>query len=130
MQIRHQKFSKKELFVGQRYRRTYDQKPWPGLALNEEFLKGERLNQKLKIKIFELGDVCKQTSLLKRIADRGLGPKPQLLGNCFTIFGKKSYFNAIGSHFVGVQEPFERTRFLTLESRLKKIKLFQTSFYL
>ena len=25
------------IFVGQRYRRMEDQKPWPGLALNREF---------------------------------------------------------------------------------------------
>ena len=74
---------KEELFVGQRYRRMYDQKPWPGLALNEEFSKGRSLNQKLKVKICKLGDVCKQNSLLKRITDEGLGPKPQLLGNFF-----------------------------------------------
>ena len=37
-------------------------------------------------------------------------------------FGKKSYFNAIGSHFRFPQcsEPFESTRFLTFESQLKK----------
>ena len=62
--------------MGQRYRRMYDQKPLPGLALNEEFLKGKSLNQKLKMKICKLGDVCKQISLLKRITDGGLGPKP------------------------------------------------------
>ena len=54
--------------------------------LTKSFQKGERLNQKLKMKICKLGDVCKQTSLLKRISDGGLGPKPQLLGN---FFGKK-----------------------------------------
>ena len=27
--LRHQSFSKEELFVGQRYRRIEDQKPWP-----------------------------------------------------------------------------------------------------
>ena len=76
MQWRHQQFSKEVLFLGQRYRRMYDQKPWPGLALNEEFSKGKSLNQKLKMKICKLGDVCKQTSLFKRITDGGLGPKP------------------------------------------------------
>ena len=71
----------------------YDQKPWPGLALNEEFSKGRALkNQKLKMKKCKLVDVCKQTSLLKRITDGGLGPKPQLLGNFFTIFWKKNSF--------------------------------------
>ena len=67
-----------------------DQKPWPGLALNEEFSKDRSLNQKLKMKIYKLGDVCKQTSVLKRITDGGLGPKPQLLGIFLQFFGKKA----------------------------------------
>ena len=71
--------------------------------LTKSFQKGERLNQKLKMKICKLGDVCKQTSLLKRITDGGLGPKTQLLGNFFAFFWKKSYFNAIRSHFACVQ---------------------------
>ena len=78
--------------MGQRYRRMYDQKPWPGLALNKKFSKGKSLNQKLKMKICKLGDVCKQTSLLKRITDGGLGPKPQLLGNFFCNFLEKKLF--------------------------------------
>ena len=81
--------------MGQRYRRMYYQKPWPGLALNEEFSIGRSLNQKLKMKLCKLRDVCKQTSLLKRITDGGLGPKPQLLGNFFAVFWKKSYFNEL-----------------------------------
>ena len=44
---RHQKFLKEELFVGQRYRRMYDQKPWPGLALNKEFSKGRAFKSKV-----------------------------------------------------------------------------------
>ena len=43
-------------FVGQRYRRMEDQKPWPG---TESFLKEEGLNQKLQMKISTLGDLCK-----------------------------------------------------------------------
>ena len=35
-------------FVGQRYRRMEDQKPWPGLALNQEFSKGRGLKPKVK----------------------------------------------------------------------------------
>ena len=34
-------------FVGQRYRRMEDQKPWPGLALNREFSKGRGLKPKV-----------------------------------------------------------------------------------
>ena len=44
----------------QRYRRMEDQKSWPSLVLDQEFSKGRgRLNQKLKMKISRLGDVCK-----------------------------------------------------------------------
>ena len=34
--------------MGQRYRRMYDQKPRPGLALNEEFSKRRALKPKVK----------------------------------------------------------------------------------
>ena len=37
-----------KLFVGQRYRKMEDQKPWPGLALNQEFARGRELKPKLK----------------------------------------------------------------------------------
>ena len=59
----------------------------------------------------KLGDVCKQTSLLKGITDGGLGLKPQLLGNSFAIFRKKNYFNGIGSHFVCVQNHLKELDF-------------------
>ena len=85
--------------------------------LAKSFEKGERLNQKLKMKICKMGDVCKQTSLLKCITDGNLGPKPQLLGNFFAIFWKKSYFNAFGSHFACVQNHLKE---LDFESQLKK----------
>ena len=53
---------------------------------------------------------------LKRNINGGLGAKS------LVNFWKKSYFNAIGSHFSGVQRsPFERTRFFTFESQLKKL---------
>ena len=70
--------------MGQRYRRMYCMIRSRGLLVwhvTKSFQKGERLNQKLQMKICKLGDVCKQTSLFKRITDGGLGPKPQLLGN-------------------------------------------------
>ena len=96
--------------MGQRYRRMYDQKPWPGLALNEEFSKRRALKPKV-MKICKLVDVCKQTSLVKRITDGNLGRKPQLLGNFFAIFWKKSYFNAIGSHFACAQNHLKELDF-------------------
>ena len=39
--------------MGQRYRRTKDQKPWSGLP-------------KLKVKMSKLGEVCEQTSVTQR----------------------------------------------------------------
>ena len=64
------------------------------------------------MKIYKLGDVCKQTSLLKRITDGGLRPKPQLLGKFFAFFfGKKSYFNAFGSRFACVQNHLKELDF-------------------
>ena len=63
------------------------------------------------MKIRKLGDVCKQISLLKRITDEGLGPKPQLLENFLEFFWKKSYFNAIGSHFACVQKRLKELDF-------------------
>ena len=58
--------------------------------LAKSFAKREHLNQKLKMKICKLGDVCKQTSLLKHITDGDLEPKPELLGNFIAIFWKKA----------------------------------------
>ena len=53
---------------------------------------------------------------LKCIIDGGLGAKR------LVNFWKKRYFNAIGSHFAGVQRStFERTRFFAFESQLKKL---------
>ena len=49
--------------MGQRYCRTKDQKPLSGL-------------QKLKVKIFKLGDELSKLVLLKRITAGGLGTKP------------------------------------------------------
>ena len=75
----------------QRYRGMKDQKPWPGLA-PESFPKGGGLNQKLQMKISKLGDLCKQTSLLKRITDGNLGIKLPVAGRFFRIFLKKKLF--------------------------------------
>ena len=68
--------------------------------------------------------------VLKRITNRGLGAelpaaggyrglraKPPAAARFLVIFGKISYFNAIRM----CSEPFERIRFLTFESQLKKL---------
>ena len=58
--------------------------------LTKSFQKGERLNQKLNIKICKLGDVCMQTRLLKRVTDGGLGRSPGCLAIFLQLFGKKA----------------------------------------
>ena len=55
MQCRHQKFSKEELFVGQRYRRMEDQKPWLVLALNQDFAKRRVLKPSQKSENVQIG---------------------------------------------------------------------------
>ena len=45
---RPRNFRKEKFFVGQRYRRIEDKKPWPGLALKQDFAKEKSLTQKLK----------------------------------------------------------------------------------
>ena len=79
-------------FVRQRYRGMENQKPWPGLALIESFLKGVGLNQKLQTKISKLGDLCKQTSLFKRIIDGDLGTKPPIARRFFGNYFEKMLF--------------------------------------
>ena len=69
-----------------------DQKPWPGLALNQEFLMGERFNQKLKMKISKLGDECKQTSLTQTYHRRGSGGEAPSRWAIFCKFWEKKLF--------------------------------------
>ena len=50
-QINHHKFPKEPFFfIGERYRRMKDQKPWSGLALSRILLKKKGLNEKLNSK--------------------------------------------------------------------------------
>ena len=64
------------------------------------------------------GDASSKLMLVKRITDGGLGAKPPASARFLLLFGKNSYFTAIGSLFARVQS-LEKTRFLTLKSRLK-----------
>ena len=86
------------IFVGQRYRRMEDQKPWPGLALKREFSKGRGLKPKLTNENIVYSNVS-QTGIWRR--------SPQSLGDFFEFCLKKSYFNAFGSHFARVQNHFK-----------------------
>ena len=76
-----------------------DQKPWPGLALNQEFSQGRGLKASSSWAIFSI------------------------------FLENKAIFMPL-DHISHVSEPFERTRFLTFKIQLRKIKLFQSSFYL
>ena len=51
----------------------------------------------------ELGDALNKLVYLKRVTDGGLGAKPAAAGRFIVILWKKSYFNAIESHFAHVQ---------------------------
>ena len=63
--------------MGKRYRTMEDQKPWPSVALNQEFSRGIG---KPKLKISKLGDECNQTSvgLTHTYHRQDLGAKPCL----------------------------------------------------
>ena len=60
--------------------------------LTKSFQMGERLNQKLKIKVCKLGDVSKQTSLLNCITDGGLGAEAPAAWQFFCIVLEKKLF--------------------------------------
>ena len=57
--------------MGQRYRRKEDQKPGPGLALNQDFVTGR--GPKPKVKMSKLGDVLSKLVQRKRITDEDVG---------------------------------------------------------
>ena len=64
--------------------------------------------------------------LLKRITDRDLGAGPSASGGFggpapsrWAIFWKKSYFNAIGSHFARVQSRLKALDFRHLTANRK-----------
>ena len=45
------------------------------------------------------------------VATGGLGAKPQAAGRFLQVFGKKIYFNAIGSHFARVHSHLKELGF-------------------
>ena len=90
--------------MGQNYHRMEDQKPWPNWALEQNFAEGKKLERKpKKLKMSNLRDVLSKVIQLKQITDGGLGAEPPAAERFFVIFWKKSYFNAIESHFPRVQ---------------------------
>ena len=67
----------KGLFVGQRYRRMEDQKPWPGLALNREFSKGSGHKPK----------VTNENIIYSNVSQTGIwGRSPQSLSDFLEFF--------------------------------------------
>ena len=84
-----------------RRRRMEDQKLWSGLALNQDFAKGKGLIPKIKTSKWE--DVLSEAVYLKRITNGDLGGVPLAAARFLVIVWKKSYFNAMESHFVRVQ---------------------------
>ena len=58
----------------QRYRRMEHQKPWPGLAHNQDFVKGREL--KPKVKKSKSGDLLSGVVLFKQITNWNLGAEP------------------------------------------------------
>ena len=63
-----------------------DQKPWPGLARNQNFAEGRGLEPKLKSENVKSRDVGSILVSLKRITDGGLGAKPPAAGRFLEIF--------------------------------------------
>ena len=57
---------------------------------------------------------------LKHVTEGAWGIRPQLLGDFCNFLEKNGYFNAIRITFRTFSEPFEKTKFLMLESQLKK----------
>ena len=66
----------------------------------------------------ELGKVLSKLAQVKRITNGALGAKPPAAWRFVVIFGKKTYFNAVGSHFARVQNHLKE---LDFESKLKKL---------
>ena len=84
----------------QRYRKTEDKKPWPGLELYQDFAKWKGLKlivKKRKCLNCETRRVnlC-NSNVSKTGGNGGPGAKPSAARQLFVMFWKKSYFNAIG----------------------------------
>ena len=102
------------IFVGQRYRRMEDQKPWPGLALIREFSKGRGLKPK----------VTNENIVYSNVSQTGIwGRSPKSLGDFLEFFGKKA-INAFGSHFARVQNHLKEVDYQHLKANWKKLKCF------
>ena len=82
----------------QRYRKTKDQKPWPGFSRNHDFVDERGLQP--KVKLSKSGDALSKL-VSRNVSQTGVwGQSPEPLGNFLYFFGKNSsYFNAIKSHF-------------------------------
>ena len=76
-----------------------DQKPWPGLAGNQDFAEGGGLEVNVEKRNVEIGRHDEPTSVTQMHHKRGSGGEVPAAGQFFCdFFEKNSYFNAIGSH--------------------------------
>ena len=90
-----------------------DQEPWYDLP-------------KLTVKMSQLGGVLSKLVELKRITDGSLGMKPP---EAEQFFGKKSYFNAIGSHSAYINSQLKELDLKHLKPNSKN-QIVQSSIYL
>ena len=94
--------------MGQRYRRMEDLKSLLPVFTKPRFCKGRGLKLIVeKCKYLTLG-TCLGAGAPDAGGFGGLGAKPPAVGQ---FFGKKSYFNAIGSHFASVQSHLKALNF-------------------
>ena len=62
--------------MGQRYRETEDQKPWPAFSSNQDF--AEKRGLESKVKTSESRDASSKLVYLEGFTDGGCGLRPQL----------------------------------------------------
>ena len=75
--MKSSEISERGIFVGQRYRRMEDQKPWPGLALNREFSKRRGLKTKF----------TNENIVYSNVSQTGIwGRSPKSLGDFLEFF--------------------------------------------
>ena len=109
IQWRRQKFLKQEVFVGLRYRKIEDQKPWSGLPLNQDLAEERGLKPKVKKRNYLNWEMClAKKSVTQTYHRRGFGDRGP---RGWAIFLKLNYFNVFGSHFAGVQSRLKELDF-------------------
>ena len=103
-----------------------------GWHLSRILQRDRALSNSWKVQISNFGDRLRKVVYLKRSTDGGLGAeppaargfgglgaKPPAVGRFFLFFGKKSYFNAIESHFARFQSYLKALNFWNLKPNWK-----------